>query len=173
MAILGVSTDYTGRKKDISLLQYPDPTLTPASVTSISFSQALTAKQTVFPKFGKTTRFCAGTQKLIQKYAIMLLTALGSQPHYPEFGSSFIPDINAGIPSTSRLLAEQYFSFASYKVVGDLKTYQIDHPEIPEDERILSAELLALSTYADYVAFNVAITTEAEDSIVFLVPLPK
>jgi hypothetical protein len=173
MPVASISSDYTGRKKDISILQYPDATLSPEDVTNTSFAQAIYAKQTVFPKFGKVTRYCAGVQKLIQKYTIMLLTGLGSQPKYPDFGSMFMPELQAGLSPTSRLLATQYFMLASYSVVNTLIAYQIDNDDIPDDERIADATLVDLTLQSDYVAFKIEITTEAGDNIDFLVPLPK
>lgn len=173
MPVSSISSDYTGRKKDISILQYPDATLSAADITSTSFAQAIYAKQTIFPKFGKVTRYCAGVQKLIQKYTIMLLTGLGSQTNYPDFGSTFMPDLQAGLSPTSRLLATQYFTLASYSVVNTLIAYQIENEDIPVDERISNATLLDLTLQSDYVAFKIGITTEAGENVDFLVPLPK
>ena len=76
MAIAGITSDYTGRKRDISILQYPDAAILDA--------------QTVTPSFGKNARFCAGVQSLVQKYAIILLTNLGSQEMYPNFGTNYL-----------------------------------------------------------------------------------
>lgn len=173
MAISSIGSDYTGRLKDISILQYPDPTFSPADVTSTSFAQAVYAKQTVTPRFGKMTRYCAGVQKLVQRYTILLLTGLGSQPFFPEFGTAFMPSVQSGLSPTSRLLATQYFMLANYSVIVTLKAYQIDNPDIPTDERLANAELTDISLQGDYASFKVAITTEAGDDINFLVPLPK
>lgn len=174
MAVASITSDYTGRRKDISILQYPDPTFSPESVTSLSMSQALKARQTVLPKFGNQTRYCAGVQKLIQKYAIILLTGLGSQPFYAAFGTDFMPNLQAGVSPTGKLLVTQYFMLASYAAVNVLKAYQINNAAIvPLDERIANAELLDVVLQGDYVAFKVAISTEAGDAVDFIVPLPK
>lgn len=173
MAIASIGSDYTGRLKDISILQYPDPTFSPDDVTSTSFAQSIYARQTVTPRFGKMTRYCSGVQKLVQRYTILLLTGLGSQSFFPEFGTDFMPSVQAGLSPTSRLLATQYFMLANYSVIVTLKAYQIDNPDIPDDERLASAELTDISLQGDYASFKVAITTEAGDDINFLVPLPK
>lgn len=159
MAIAGVTTDYTGRKKDISILQYPDATLVDA--------------QTVSPKFGKNTRFCAGVQSLVQKYVVILLTNLESQEKYPDFGTNFMYTLQAGISPTDRLLAAQIFNLASYKTVNTIKEYQQEHADIPSDERIVKATLTDISLRGGSVGFDVTITTEAEDTIQFIIPLPK
>jgi len=159
MAISGVSSDYTGRLKDISILQSPDATLVGPQDISITF--------------GKTAKFCAGVQKLIQKYTIILLSNIGSQPNYADFGTSFMATIKAGISPVDKLAATQIFAAASYKAVTTLKNYQIKNPQLPLDECIARAELYRISLYNSFVAFDVKIYTDAGDVIKFLVPLPK
>jgi hypothetical protein len=157
MAIAKITTDYTGRKKDISVLQYPDA----------SRSEA----QDVSPKFGKTPRFCAGPQKLVQRYTIILLTNLTSQVNYPSFGTHFLYTLKAGISPMDKLLARQIFQIASFAAVNTLKEYQTK-TTVPPDESIKSASLKKISLYGGYVSFDVLITTDAGSSIDFLVPLP-
>lgn len=159
MGIAKISTDYTARKKDINLFELPDA------------SKA--AAQTVLPKFGKNARFCAGVQKLIQKYAVILLTNVNSQANYPDFGTDFMYTLRAGISPVDKLRASQIFNLASYDAVSTLKNFQIDHPEIPLDERIASATLSSITLYGGLASFDVSITTEAGSTVDFLVPLPK
>lgn len=159
MPISGTSSNYTGRKKDISIFQSPDATLLGA--------------QDIAPAFGKAAKFCAGVQKLIQRYAIILLSNIGSQPNYPTFGTAFISTIKAGISPVDTLSAAQLFSLASYKSVEVLRNYQAENPSLPLDECISRAELTDISLYGSYAAFDVTIYTEAGDSVNFLVPLPK
>jgi hypothetical protein len=157
MAIAKITTDYTGRKKDISILQYPDASKPEA--------------QDVSPKFGKTPRFCAGPQKLVQRYTIILLTNLTSQINYPDFGTKFLYTLKAGISPTDKLMARQIFQLASYSTVNTLKAYQVS-TFVPPDESVKSAVLRSISLYGGYVSFDVVITTDAGSSIDFLVPLP-
>jgi hypothetical protein len=159
MGIANITTDYTGRRKDINLFELPDAAKIDA--------------QTVLPKFGKNARFCAGVQKLIQKYAIILLTNTSSQVNYPDFGTDFMYTLKAGISPVDQLRAAQVFNLASYDAVNTLKSYQIDHPEIPLDERIASATLSSITLYGGLASFDVSITTEAGSTIDFVVPLPK
>jgi hypothetical protein len=62
---------------------------------------------------------------------------------------------------------------ASYAAVNILKTYQVEHPEIPADEQIVGATLTNLSLYGGLAAFDVTLKTVAGDTLDFLVPLPK
>jgi hypothetical protein len=159
MAISGTTTNYTERKKDISILQYPDATLVDA--------------QDVSPRFGKVGRFCAGVQKLIQRYTIILLTNLNSQENYPAFGTNFMYTLQAGISPTDRLQAAQIFNIASYNAVQLLKAHQQEYPDTPSDERIVSATLSNISLIGSSVGFDVSLKTEATDGIKFIIPLPK
>jgi len=159
MAVSSITPDYTGRKKDISILQYPDAQSNKAQTMSVVF--------------GKNTRFCAGVQKLIQKYAIILLTNITSQENYPEFGTSFLYRLQAGISPVDTLLAAQIFRLASYITVNILKEHQVIDQTIPADERIASASLLSVTLNAGTASFDVSITTETGTDVSFLIPLPK
>lgn len=158
MPIRSVTTNYTGRKKDISILQNPDALISGA--------------QTVLPSFGNLGRFCAGVQKTIQRYAVILLTNLTSQEYYPDFGTSFLATINS-YTVIDALRARQLFVLASYAAVGAMQDYQNGDTTIPADERIVSATLIDIVVSRDSVSFSVSIKTEAGDVVDFLLPLPK
>jgi hypothetical protein len=159
MAIASISTNYTNRTKDISILQYPDASTVDAQI--------------VLPQFGGNARFCTGVQKLIQKYAIILLTNIKSQPAFPTFGTNFLYTLQAGISPVDRVRASQIFVLASFQAVTALRRYQVANPSIPDDEKIVRAELVGLDLYGGYVGFSVNIITVAGDNISFVVPLPK
>jgi len=159
MAISNISYNYTGRKKDISILQ---------SATPLNRD-----RQIVSPKFGDTVRFCAGVQKLIQKYTIILLTNLNSQPNFPDFGTSLIFNLRAGLTPIDKIAVTQLFSIASYQAVNTLLIYQSENPNIPEDEQIATAYLKNLVLSNDSVSFDVLITTATGEAVPFLIPLPE
>jgi len=152
-------TDYKDRQRDISILDYP---------VVASFDGTV-----VTPSFGKVSKFCAGTQKLIQRYTILMLTNIGSQKFYPDFGTDFLWPLQAGISPTSRLEAFQIFYLADSSAVGTIKNYQIDNPDIPEDEQLSFTELEDLVLSGSYVSFSVKLTTLAGNLSNFLIPLPK
>jgi hypothetical protein len=158
MPIRSATTNYTGRKKDISILQNPDALISGA--------------QTVEPSFGKLGRFCAGVQKTIQRYAIILLTNLSSQEFYPDFGTSFLSTLNS-YTVIDALRARQIFVLASYATVSAMQDYQNNDTTIPADERIVSATLIDIVVSNDSASFSVAIKTAAGDVVDFLLPLPK
>ena len=159
MPILAETTDYSERIVDVSVLQSPDATLP--------------GGQSMAPSFGNPSRFCAGPQKLIQRYVILMLTNIGSQPEYPEFAAPFLWTLQAGISPVDTIRARQIFSIADYSVVGIIKNYQITNPNLPLDEQLASTKLLRLALGGGYAGFDVQLTTLAGSSINFLVPLPK
>jgi phage baseplate assembly protein W len=173
MPISKVTSDYTGRKRDLSILQTPNPYNAPEDTNLWSIYQIENSRNQVSPAFGKVGRFCAGVQKVVQKYTIILLTNLGSQPNFQDFGTDFIYTIQAGISPIDTIKASQIFTLASYYAVNTLLDYQANNPTIPDDEKIVSAELTNVGLYNGVASFSVTLTTEAGDSVEFLVPLPK
>jgi hypothetical protein len=167
MSINTITSDYTGRKKDISILQYPNP--------------AFSEPQNVFPSFSKTGRFCTGVQKLIQKYTILLLTNLGSQKDYPLFGTTFVQDVIFKSGALDKILATQLFVLANSAVIRAIKSYQITRDDIPEDERLSTVRLndvvfnnITINGKTQrQVGFDIKIDTEAGDSVDYVLPLPK
>jgi hypothetical protein len=159
MPIIKETSDYTGRKKDISILQYPN-------VTAIDGAEVL-------PRFGNPSRFCAGVQKLIQRYMILMLTNVNSQDYYPEFATDFLWPLQAGIGPTDNITARQIFTLADYAAVNIIKNYQIDNPDLPLDEQLDFTTLRNISLYGSFVSFDVKLTTLAGEAVDFLVPLPK
>ncbi len=159
MAINTQATDYSGRKRDVSILQYPD-------------SSSVNAQE-VFPRFGKPSRFCAGPQKLIQRYTILLMTNLRSQEFYPAAGVDFLWTLQEGISPVDNITATQIFTTANYQTVVTIKNYQTENPDLPLDEQLERAELTGISISGGYVSFDVKLTTLAGSVVDFLVPLPK
>jgi hypothetical protein len=158
MPIRNSTTSYVGRKKDISVLQNPDG--------------LIADPQEIALKFGERARFCAGIQKLIQRYAILLLTNIGSQKYYPDFGTDLIYKLQAGISTVDLIGATQLFNLANFEAVNTLLNYQIEDTFSPPDERISSATLSDINIISSSIYFSVTITTEALSSISFVVPLP-
>jgi phage baseplate assembly protein W len=118
-------------------------------------------------------RYCSGVQKLLQAYAIILLTNISSQPDYPDFGTSLMYTLKSGISPVDTLAASHIFNLASYAAVRTLRAYQSTAEGLTPDEKIVRANLTDISLYASAVNFKVTIVTEAGDAVPFLIPLPK
>lgn len=157
MPITSVSSNYSGRLKDLCIadgIKGNTDKVQPMSLT-----------------FGKLSSYCAGVQKLVQRYAIMLMTKLGSQKDYPDFGTDFITNLNSG-RNVSGQDFSYTFNFASWDVIKEMKTYQVANPEMPLDEQINTATLENYNVVKDAVQLNVRLTTMAGTNIQFIMPLP-
>ncbi len=158
MPIRNITTDYSGRAKDINI----SPTIDPSKTTV----------QKVTPGFGAVSSYCAGVQKLIQRFMIALVTVRGSQPAYPAFGTDLLKRISVSSLTTVADL-KHAFNFASAKVVSDFRAYQAETPGLPDDEQLDTALLLDVTVSANYeVSYRVALYTKAGSTYDFLLPIP-
>lgn len=159
MAISNVSTDYSNRKRDIHILQ------------GVKATQMGKAKIT--PSFGKISNYCAGVQKLVQRYTISFFTIAGSQDHFAEFGTSFLQKISSARRNMTKEEIGHLFNFANAKIITEFKQYQADNPDQPLDEQIAKATLLNASALGDTLNLDIKIITLAGDVVEFLLPLPE
>ena len=158
MPIRNLTTDYSNRSKDINIFSPVDPTSTLA--------------RPVAPSFGKVSSYCAGVQKLIQRYAISLLTAVGSQPAYPAFGTG-LPARMLSSNLTTLDDISHAFNFANAYVVNLFRRYQETAPATPLDEQLDTAMLISTTVDASRrLNFRVALYTRAGVTYDFLLPIP-
>ncbi len=157
MAIAKVTQDYSTRTKDISILKKADP--------------KKYGPQPVSPKFGQVSSVCTGVQKLVQRYAIALLTNVGSQPVYPLFGTNLLTLLQGGnLVSTEQL--KHYFNFANVDVVNSFNDYQKQNVDLPQDEQLASATLKDVIVLGDMVSLSILLVTAEGDAVDFVLPLP-
>ncbi len=159
MAVSSVTTDYSGRQKDVFIFHGINP-YSPDRLT-------------VTPKFGKVSGFCAGVQKLVQRYAISLLTQTGSQEDFPDFGSSLLTEAANGHRGISIEDIRHIFNFANAKVVVAFREYQAENPDLPLDEQLDYAILENVEVSGDYLSLDIRISTLSGDSVPVVLPLPK
>ena len=159
MAITNFTVDYTGRTRDINIFQVANYTNGQTQTTSVVF--------------GPVSKYVAGVEKLVQRWAILFMTAVGSQINYPTFGTEFIEDIFPSNSSNlSKLDALHLFNFANLDVISVFTTYQANNPGAPDDEQFASAQLVGFSSTADSLNMQVAITSIAGSSLTFVLPIP-
>ncbi len=159
MAITGVTTNYSNRQKDVNIFFGTNPytdVITPVKV-----------------EIGKISSFVAGIQKLIQRYAISLLTDIGSQTNFAEFGTDLLQNLSSGSLVGIADLRHK-FNFANRKVVNVFLAYQTANPSLPDDEKILSVTLqnVVLDKAKGMVSLVIALTAVSGDKTKFLLPLP-
>lgn len=157
MSIKRLVTDYTGRKKDLHIVFKIDPSL--ATTQKMDF------------RFGNVSSFCAGTQKLLQRYVINLFTAVESQPNFPQFGTNLLPKLLngkfVGLSDVTHIL-----NFANWKVVSEFRAYQRANPALPLDEQLNTASVTNVALDRGKISIKISILTLAGEAIDFLLPLP-
>jgi len=158
MPITGFTTNFANRTLDINVLKVASYTNNLTQVTTVGF--------------GNPSQYITGIGKLVQKYAILLLTALGSQVNYPTFGTNFVPTLQNGSSGISSLDLLHLFNFANLNVLGVLKPYQANNPTIPTDEQLQSAQLGSYSFADDVLSLSIDITSVAGDDVTFVLPIP-
>lgn len=158
MPISGVSTDYTGRTKDISIFQGVMPTSNQIS--------------NITPAFGTISTYCAGVQKLIQRYTICLLTELGSQLNYAGFGTNLLTQLNNRSLSLNTMDLYPIFNTASASVITTFREYQANNPSMPLDEQLNTALLNDVLLTSSGVQFKVMLYPMATGPLTFIIPLP-
>ena len=156
MPILGVSTDYSNRTKDISIFQGVDP----AKTKNVDIS------------FGTISNYCTGIQKLIQRFAICLLTELGSQFSYTGFGST----LQIYLKRSNQLLnkADIYpiFNISANKIIDEFRQYQV-HSNAPDDEKLNTVFLEDVLVAGTSVSLRIRIVPMSLSDTIFIIPLPN
>ena len=149
MAITGTTTNYTGRLKDILILGVIDPLETDAQPCSLSF--------------GKPSRFCAGIQKLCQRYLITLLTETNSQVSYSDFGTSLLTQLRKRNNSLSSTDFEHLFNVSNLVALNLLREFQSQNPDLPLDEQISTAKMNDFYIEKDTVYIKIELSTKQEE----------
>lgn len=160
----GSTTSYAGRQLDIELLQHV----------------AVPVDQRVFPAVdhasdGSGPRICAGMEKVVQRYAKLLLTDLGSVKFDEDLGNDLLPSIRNGqVYSTAWVT--HLFNEANRNVLNAMIADDNDTDTfgaLPDDERIDTAELVDLDVdeTTATVSIHVRITTLAGEDYEFVAPV--
>ena len=155
-------TDYTDRQVDIEALQSAE---SPAK--EIRLSKSMTG--------GDKHRRITGLQKLVQRYAILFLTRLGSSRFAPLIGTDFVDAAQRGFIK-SRDDVSQLFSFANRQVTAILlndATTQDSFGEQPEDEQFDRAELedFTIDTASGYLYLRIRVYSASGDNANFILPV--
>lgn len=149
------TSDYAGRTVDVAAYKGWAPN------KNTKVDQALVGP-------GDSGQLIAGIEKLVQRFAIELLTESGTLLYLPTRGSTFIIAARIGSWRTADDVRSS-FSVAMLEVTENL---QVEESETdPDDERFSSAELLSVSLLGDTVTMSVQVTSQAGTSFTALLPL--
>lgn len=153
---MAFTTDYSGRTIDLFIFQGAKPL----------------GDQLIAPGFGPDSgKITSGIQKLVQKWAILFLTEIGSMEYHPELGTRFLTLASqGGIRDVS--MARGEFQLGAQLVQNTLAA--LETADMPYDEKLASAELVAvtLDRVAGLLNMTVTITSEAGTSHDVLLPVP-
>jgi len=117
-------------------------------------------------------KFITGLQKMAQRYALTLLTELGSVYRDDQQGTDFWGGVVRGMLRDAGTMAAE-FSFASVKAVRDMQDEDSRYPGTPDDERIASARLvnIEVNINAASALFVVELRSVSGDTHVYKVPV--
>jgi hypothetical protein len=156
-----VTEDYTGRQVDLEMFRAPN---LPTNLWRVAFRMNVA---------GGPRRITA-IQKLVQRYANLLLQTVDSIHFDPDSGSSLLKDLQIGGTYTAEQCLHS-FVFANAQVLTQLRTEDSnpDYGTPLSDEMIKDATLLELEVLetSGILRIKVQLTTLSGNSITFAVPL--
>lgn len=160
------SKSYANRQVDLELLKHVDD------------PNKFYKWKMVTPVTHLEPRIVAGIEKVVQRYAHIFLTNLGSIKLAKETGNTLLSNIAAGKINTQSY-ATHLAALANSNAVSSMKLDD-DNTDmfgsLPDDERISSASLKNVELKYDSLSggrihVHVAITTAAGNSFEFIVPV--
>lgn len=113
-------------------------------------------------------QICVGIQKLAQRWLLEFLTETGSMPGLPTRGCNFMTLVRRGVLRSQADLTVA-FSFASYDVTAALSNEEDN--TWPDDERIVTAELLSVAFLPGYANLRVNIISRAGTARAIILPV--
>jgi hypothetical protein len=158
---INVTTDYTGRQIDLEMFRAPDK---PVNLWRIQLKMNVN---------GGPRRVTA-IQKLVQRYANLLMQTIDSIHFDQDAGSSLFNDLQIGGTYTAEQCLHS-FVFANAQVLTQLRTEDAnpDYGTPVTDEMIKDAILLELENLRNSgtLIIKVQLVTLEDDVVTFAVPL--
>lgn len=160
---MNTTTDYTGRQLDVELLQ---SITKPAELVPVTLSNV-----------SKPPKMVAGIEKLVQRYALLLLTNIGEVHFDQEQGGDLLKLLLEGYVQDVGQL-NYAFASANNLVISQLNNDDLNtdtYGTIPPDEMIKEATLLDSSVdKATSTAYlRIQVISQADTDFVFVVPVTK
>jgi hypothetical protein len=150
------SVNYSGRTIDLFIFQGAAPA----------------GEQLIAPGFGPDSgKITTGIQKLVQKWAILFLTEIGSMEYHTDLGTRFLMLASqGGIRDVATARGE--FQLGAQLVQNALAELETD--AMPADEKLESAVLTAVSLdrASGLLNMTVTITSEAGTAHDAILPIP-
>lgn len=191
----GTTYNYAGRQLDIELLQHVEKPVDQRVFPSIDhdmdevvsglriklgrqpteeeINQGLKDYAELHGSYGP--KICAGMEKVVQRYAKLLLTDEGTVKFSEDIGGEIVSSIRRGEVSSEAYMTNVFATANKRAVTAMMVDDESEEMfgSIPDDERIESAELvdLVLDEVNATVRIHVRITTMAGESYEYVVPV--
>lgn len=149
--------DYSGRTVDLLLLK---------TVLSVPV-----AGKRVSLDVADEPMVVTGVEKMVQRYAIAFINALGSTRFRPEHGTNIVPDAAQGLIYDMATL-EADAAESNMLALNQITAADADE-ETPDDERLVDSEVVGLefSRGDSRIRVSVRLTSAAGNSYVYVIPV--
>lgn len=119
-----------------------------------------------------TPMIVSGVEKMVQRYALAFINAIGSTKFRPGHGTYLIPDVAEGrVYDMSTLTATA--SEANFMARDQIVKADSEESDTPDDERLVDSEVydLKMSVDRSSVDVSVRLTSAAGDEYVYIIPV--
>lgn len=113
-----------------------------------------------------------GVEKLVQRFAVAFINAMGSTKFRPNHGTNIVPQVSKGLVYDMSSLEVEA---AEANLLAKTQTIEGDADEdTPDDEKLVDSEVtdLEFSRAEASIKISVRLTTAAGDSYTYIIPVP-
>lgn len=113
-----------------------------------------------------------GVEKLVQRFAVAFINAMGSTKFRPNHGTNIVPQVSKGLVYDMSSLEVEA---AEANLLAKTQTIEGDaDEETPDDEKLVDSEVtdLEFSRAEARIKISVRLTTAAGDSYTYIIPVP-
>lgn len=113
-----------------------------------------------------------GVEKLVQRFAVAFINAMGSTKFRPNHGTNIVPQVSKGLVYDMSSLEVEA---AEANLLAKTQTIEGDADEdTPDDEKLVDSEVTDLEFYRAEarIKISVRLTTAAGDSYTYIIPVP-
>lgn len=114
----------------------------------------------------------AGVEKMVQRYVVLFVNALGSTKFRDGHGTDIVPDVSSGKVYDMATL-ETSAAEANMAALEQMTAADDGEEDTPDDERIVDSEVVDLefSREKAKIKISVRLTTAAGNSYVYIIPV--
>lgn len=157
--------DYAGRTVDLLLLK-----------TILDVPVAMKRMDLDVSNVAGEPMIVSGVEKMVQRFAVAFLTAMGSAMFRPDHGTRIIPDVAQGRiynMSTLEASAAEANMLARTQIKTSDAAADNAGEDTPDDERLVDSEVVDLKFYRASAKATVSIrlTTAAGSSYTYIIPV--